>query len=245
MKSVNGVLLFVSCHKHLSTRVEKYVPRETEINGWPIHIVIGNPFIEQPFIQIDRLIILKCEDSYIYLMKKLVMAYDCLNQIYDIKEGIMRFGDDLAINKNNLIHFLNSKKEDYMGHGYGYNVNGFVIRNGDSWMQKYYLTHESELKNPLSGKIDTTPVDVPIKMVHAGIVTYLSNKACNILVKRFREIKYNIWEVVGNNLKPYTIEDVGIAFELISNGIAVTERKDFWSESYSQDIIGYHTNEFK
>ena len=46
---------------------------------------------------------LKCEDSYLHILKKLILSIDVLYQLFDIKQGILRCGDDLFFDENNLI----------------------------------------------------------------------------------------------------------------------------------------------
>ena len=52
------------------------------------------------------------QDSYLFLMKKLILGMKYINEIFNIKEGILRW-DDL-IKENLLLEFLNSPKEDYI-----------------------------------------------------------------------------------------------------------------------------------
>jgi hypothetical protein len=48
---------------------------------------------------------IKCEDSYLHLFKKLVLSLKYLKECFNIKEGILRCGDDLIFNENNLVNF--------------------------------------------------------------------------------------------------------------------------------------------
>ena len=85
-------------------------------SGWKVFIVIGNPFLESEYIINDNMITIKCEDSYIHLTKKVVMAFKIIAQLYTITEGILRCGDDLVFNEIKLNKFLNKKdKTNYMG----------------------------------------------------------------------------------------------------------------------------------
>ena len=49
---------------------------------------------------------MKCEDSYIHLLKKLVLSIKIIYSIFNIKEGILRSGDDIIYNELILESFL-------------------------------------------------------------------------------------------------------------------------------------------
>ena len=61
----------------------------------------------------DNIMTIKCEDSYIHLLKKFILAIKYLNEIYIIEQGVLRCGDDLVFNEKNLVSFLNSNKSDF------------------------------------------------------------------------------------------------------------------------------------
>lgn len=241
-KEVQGVILYLSCHKHLNGRVRDFVPPEKEINDWPIHVIIGNPFIQSEYIMFDRLIIIKCEDSYAHLMKKLVLSYKILQEIYNIEQGIIRIADDIEINKKNLISFLNSQKEDYMGRKCDNSELGPV--HADEFISNYFKERPNELLNPLNGLHNTriTREIVPSCKYVAGIITYLSRKSCSILIEFMNSIKYNIFHETKHG-RPLTIEDMGIGYVLQIHGINPTFRDDFWVEFVRDEkAIGFHTN---
>ena len=53
---------------------------------------------------------IKCEDSYLHLLKKFALAIKAVKCLFNIKEGILRCGDDLIFNEDNLSLFTTYKK---------------------------------------------------------------------------------------------------------------------------------------
>jgi len=83
---------------------------------WKVIYVIGDLFLDADYKMEGNIMWLKCEDSYIHLLKKLVLAIKYTYQLHDIKEGILRSGDDLVYNENILEQFLAVKnKHDFIG----------------------------------------------------------------------------------------------------------------------------------
>ena len=60
-----------------------------------------------------------CEDTYIYLFKKLVLAIDAIGECFDIREGggILRMCDDIVFQYtlDNLFNIASTQKLDVMG----------------------------------------------------------------------------------------------------------------------------------
>ena len=118
MIEVDGIILILSCEKHRYTRLQQYGLHETQINNWKVIKVIGDLFLDKPYKFEDNILFLKCEDSYIHLLKKLALSIKYLYETFIIKEGILRCGDDLIFNKIELTNFLNSKKYDFYGQSF-------------------------------------------------------------------------------------------------------------------------------
>ncbi len=112
-KNVDGIILVLSCQKHRNTRLKEFSLSKTSYNNWEVIYVIGDLFLNQNYILDGNFLYIRCEDSYLHLLKKLVLAMKALKEIFTIKEGILRCGDDLIFNENNLIKFIGSKKTDY------------------------------------------------------------------------------------------------------------------------------------
>ena len=116
-KEVEGIILILSCQKHLKTRIKKFKLNKTNYDGWEVIYVIGDFFLNKEYeLRDNNFLYVKCEDSYIHLLKKLVLALKYVYQIYDIKEGVLRSGDDLYFNEPKLLKFVDTKnKDDFIG----------------------------------------------------------------------------------------------------------------------------------
>jgi len=257
MECIKGAILIYSCHKHMNTRMKKYGLKEKEYAGWKVFYFIGNPNIESNFVIKDNIIMLKCEDSYIHVAKKVVMGIKYIYDNYIVEEGILRCGDDLFFIEENLLRFLNSpNKKDYIGFPLIHNVE--LSTKTDYFMPMYYLSNQQDLLNPLHNipyTIDELMEfhTVPKIACAAGVVYYLSNKSCNILINHFEKIGWNVFLKDANYGYPYIIEDICVGFILYLNNIFVTHSVIYIdvSPGYSdvikigKSVIAFHTNEYK
>jgi hypothetical protein len=83
-----------------------------------------------------------------------------------------------------------------------------------------------------------------------GVVVYLSNKSCNILVSHFENVGWNVFhydEVYGY---PYIIEDVAVGYILYINGIYVYEWPLYINNLREFIVkkripVALHTNKYK
>ena len=126
MIAVNGIILVLSCQKHLNTRLKHFKLPKDDYGGWKVIYVIGDLFMncDYKFVSTSSgsgareaheshftdFLIVKCEDSYIHLLKKLVLSLKYLYETFDIKEGVLRANDDLIFNESLLRVFLDSPK---------------------------------------------------------------------------------------------------------------------------------------
>jgi hypothetical protein len=79
----------------------------------------------------------------------------------------------------------------------------------------------------------------------AGIIFYLSNKACDIIIGHMEKINFNILAYDKyTSSYPYTIEDCGISFIMYYNNIAFTDGLFFYDTSNEYNIAK-HTNKYK
>ena len=116
-KDVDGIILILSCQKHKNTRLKEFALPKDNYNGWEVIYVVGDLSSKYGYMFQGNLLTIKCEDSYIHLLKKVVLAIEILYQNFNIKQGILRCGDDLIFNEENLITFLQLEdKKDYMGY---------------------------------------------------------------------------------------------------------------------------------
>jgi hypothetical protein len=275
MIAVKGIILILSCQKHLNTRVKNFkLPRE-EYAGWKVVYVIGDLFLEGDYKVEGNLMTIKCEDSYIHLLKKLVLSLKYLYEIYDIKEGVLRGGDDLMFNEELLQSFVMLPKVmptasdvsdtsasvpvDFLGKSpsgrslLAHEISDADIKAtiNDTFMVDYYMSHPEDFDNPyhnLKGVNIAKYTKRPhIPVGPCGIMFYLSNKSCKILIEHLESIGYDIFhydEDTGSY--PYTIEDCAVSFILYSNKISFIHTLSMYDEYYNNPekvgVIAIHTN---
>jgi len=248
---VDGIILILSCQKHIHTRVKEFKLSKSLYSNWRTIYITGDLFLNKNYkLENDNLTI-KCEDSYIHLLKKLVLSIKYLNEIFEIKKGVLRCGDDLIFDENKLETFLNtSHKPDF----YGFSPRGVSVINpkledlkivkDDYFMLSYYLHHLEDFSNPnhnLKGVeiikyIKRPRIDVGV----AGVLYYISNKACKILIEHMEKINFDVFHFDEfTKSYPYTIEDCAVSFILYYNQI------DFTHSNIFNNYIAIHTNKYK
>ena len=113
---------------------------------------------------------------------------EAVYEIFDIKEGVLRCGDDLFFNEKNLVSFLNSRKYDYYGQSKkseSYKcVNKNVLRKRgiDLFMTRYYEKHPEDFLNPhhnLKG-IDVSMYSLRPKIHGHGVYTTLQSESSTL-----------------------------------------------------------------
>jgi hypothetical protein len=192
-------------------------------------------------------------------LKKLVLAVKIVYKLYNIKQGILRSGDDLYYNEPNLIEFLNSKnKPDY----YGSNIYSVLNPNpehlkklrDDFMMVEYYSTHQEDFNNPmhnLKGVDISKYTKRPDLLGAGGNLYYISNKSCNILIDHMEKINYDIFHFDDfTNSYPYTIEDCAVTFVMYLNRISFINSPIVSISGNIQDLnfpgrIAVSTNKYK
>lgn len=253
MSEVEGIILVLSCQKHLTTRLKKFKMSQDEYLNWKVIYVIGDFFMEKEYeIRDNNFLYIKCEDSYIHLLKKLALSIKYLNKIYIIKQGILRCGDDLVFNESNLKSFLASKKYDFYGKAncaqnyISDNIDVLKKTRFDTFMWDYYKNHPEDFNNP---QHNLKGIDIRKYLVRpdvwgpAGVIYYMSNRACHILVKHMEEISFNIWHLDEfTNSYPYIIEDCGVTYIMYYNMIDFINNPNFFDTPMS---IAKHTNKYK
>ena len=119
MENTEGIILILSCQKHKYNRLIKYKLNNNEYNSWKVIYVIGDISMSPNFKITNEnnmnFLYIKCEDSYIHLLKKLTLAIKYVIEIYNPKKGVLRCGDDLIFNENKLTNFLNKPLPDFVG----------------------------------------------------------------------------------------------------------------------------------
>jgi hypothetical protein len=256
-EAVDGIIMVVSCQKHMHTRLREFKLPKDQYDNWKVVYVIGDLFLDKEYEMRDgNYLWIRCEDSYLHLLKKEAVAIKCLYKIYDIKEGVFKCNDDIYFNENNLLKFLRGNKYDYYGHNnYGKNVCLSVEELkktvNDNFVYDYYVEHPEDFHNPqynIMG-IDFSKYTLrPDSLIQGagGVMCYLSNMCCKILVKHMENIGYNVLHFDElTQSYPYTLEDCGIAFIMFLNKIPFTYGDFFYSNDYNPNIIGVHTNKYK
>ena len=250
---IKGAILIYSCHKHKDTRLKEFKLPQDEYDGWRIFYILGNPQINKDFI-LGNTILLKCEDSYIHVAKKVVMGIKFVYEKYEVEEGVLRCGDDLVFNETSLIHFLRmDNKQDYMG--VIANNSPIMVAEQNHFMPSYYLSHQEDLKNPLHGiPYSMNEImqfnKVPKLKYAGGVVVYLSNKSCRTLIAHFESIGWNIFASDDTYGYPYIIEDIAVGYVLHMNNIFLNEYPLYINSladfnKYHQLPVALHTNKYK
>jgi hypothetical protein len=258
-EQVKGIILIVSCQKYLNTRVNDFKMSKLEYSGWKVVTIIGNKDLETATKYEEKeyinLLTIKCEDTYLHLLKKLVLSMKCLQRLFDIKEGILRLGDDIEIIEDKMENFLlNVEKKDYMGWcGYYCPNNELVKKYQNYFMANHYLTHLQELKD-ISLSIDQIRqlIVVPTTTFNVGEIVYFSLKSCKCLVEEMEKMNWNV--LYYHELYGYinVIEDIGVGCLLFNNDILPTmhvfnigSEQVRFGHTDATNVIGKHTNKYK
>lgn len=251
-EQVGGIILVLSCQKYIHTRLKEFKLNKDKYEDWKVIYVIGDITLDNDYELKGNILYINCEDSYIHLLKKLALSIKYLYNIFSIKEGILRCGDDLIFNEKKLIEFINGEKYDFYGKAYCgkdfiiEDINILKETKNDYFMVNYYNSHKEDYNN-----IHHNLKDIDIKQYikrpaiwgPSGIIYYISNKSCNILIDHMEQIKYNIFHFDDfTKSYPYTIEDCGVTFIMYYHKIKFTNNKDFFDTPNS---IVKHTNKYK
>jgi len=252
---VDGIILIITCQKYQYTRLKEFKLSKNQYGNWKVIYALGDLSLKVPYKLKDDFLTIRCEDSYIHLLKKVVLTMEILYELFDIKQGILRCGDDLVFNEDKLLEFTNFNKPDYIGNCVGYiNNNPLPSTTNDPFMYNYYQNHKEDFDNPNHNlkNVDISKYVIRPNLIFcSGVVVYLSNKACNVLIKHLNEIKYNVFLEEGKCF-PYFIEDIGIGYILNKENIQANHYyfyRDVGVNDYSgkedKDYIALHTNKYR
>ena len=251
---IPGVILIFSCNKYLETRLKEFKLSKKNYSGWKVFIVIGNPLLESEYIINDNMLTIKCEDSYIHLTKKVVMAFKIIGQLYTISEGILRCGDDLVFNETKLNDFLNKKdKTNYMGVIACKNKK--IQKVSEMFMVDYFNKNPNDLLEKLNGINYTLEEmqqfnEIPRCNYAGGVVVYYSKLSCHLLINHLESINWNVFAKDEQFGYPYIIEDIGLGFILNKKNIYPTSYNLYSNKSIDKDVnntetFAFHTNKYK
>jgi hypothetical protein len=132
----------------------------------------------------------------------------------------------------------------------------------DPFMMFYYNKHKEDFLNPQHGMTNMNLTSLskytlrPNIYGAAGVIFYLSNKACDIVIQHMERINFNILQYDKfTRTYPYVIEDCGVAFIMYMNDIVYIDNQDFIykgneyqldiSEFLKSNTIVMHTNRYK
>ncbi len=257
---INGIIMVLTCQKYLHTRLVKCRLQKDEYEvsdgrKWKVIYVVGDLFLgEEHWKLTGNMLTVKCEDSYIHLLKKCALAMKALYEIFDITEGILRAGDDLFYNQDKLELFLSMpNKPDYYGQSptgrsfHSNDINFLTDTVNDPFMYNYYLTHQSDFDDPqhnLKGVDISKFMKRPrIDIGAAGVLYYLSNVACSIVIFQMEAIEYDVFAYdTFTKSYPYTIEDCAVSFILYLNCVPFVHCSNMYRNSVNSECIAYHTN---
>jgi hypothetical protein len=118
-------------------------------------------------------------------------------------------------------------------------------------MMLYYNKHKEDFLNPQHGITNMNLTSLskyttrPNIYGAAGVIFYLSNKACDIIIRHMERINFNILSYDAfTRSYPYTIEDCGVSFILYCNNIEYTDGQFFYDTPH-ENTIAKHTNKYK
>jgi hypothetical protein len=254
LSEIPGIILIISCNKHKETRLKEFTLINQEYNGWKVFIIIGNPELNTLYEINNNMITIKCEDSYVHVMKKVVLSMKILFSMYKIQYGILRCGDDLVFNEDVLHRFTQSITSTNNPNYLGKIANPMCItkysKKIDYFIPHYFYTHQEDITNPYNGlqnmslntllRLDEVP-NIPYT---GGVIFYVSLKSCNILICEMESVNWNIFNYNNNYGFTYIIEDIGIGYTLYKNNI-FPQHCDLYSDIPNKTSIAYHTNKYK
>ena len=252
--TINGVILVLTCQKYKETRLKefKFLKNEYCSGKWKVIYVLGDLFLDKEFTLNGNIMTIRCEDSYIHLLKKLALAVKYVYQIFDIKEGILRCSDDVVVNESRLELFLRSVKYDFYGQSdmrrdiHIPYIDILKETTYDKLMINYYSKHPEDFENPLYNLKGVKIEDYALRpkvIGPYGVLFYISNWACRILVEEMESIDFNIFHKDDfTNSYPYTIEDCGVTYIMYKHGIPLRDEQIFFDRPNS---IATYTNKYK
>jgi GNAT superfamily N-acetyltransferase len=247
--SVPGIILVTSCHKHIDTRLKELVLPDN-VEGWPRITVIGDPNLASEYTwRKDGILVIRCEDSYFHLLKKIYTALEIITSIYNIEQGALICGDDCVFNLNKMKDFLNiSSKTDYIGR---VTPSEGPTKMYNTFMSGYFLEHPEECSNPINGiqGVDISRCSIlPSAPRIAGTIRYVSLKSIKIVIDFMKSIHWNCfyWDETYGFMT--LCEDLGVGAIMHKNGIPLTSYNlvaDTEDDFNTGEWVGFTTNRYK
>lgn len=262
VQEVPGVIIILTCAKYIHERLPRHRPSKTEYAGWPIVYCLGKPAHDKPFSLLPStdngppLLVVRCEDTYMHLLKKVDLAIHALQTMYKMEKGVIKVGDDMFFNDELVEQWVAGLgSDDYVGHNYSnrslklggkpMNITKSCV---DMSMMLYYKNHPLEAWE-IQAMIPHIPVqslihrpDVPICPI--GTVYYLSNRAISALHAELESVHHNIfYRDPTTGAFNYFIEDVALVYTMLKHGIDFTNVSNLFTnaEDFDQGCIFTHT----
>ena len=267
MTEVDGVLMIISCKKYLHDRVvkNKYRLIGDSVFNWKVVYVVADKNISQDFqfgahdeIR-SNILIVKCEDDYLHLFKKIAFAMRALHVIFKIKKGIIKCDDDMLFIRKNLQKYLNGPldidfsaksvfKDKYTQTG----MESIRVVRDFSTHQYLAKSNSDSLRTMLKKNIDTFDkgyINLATTQKGyggAGGFRFLSTKASIIIIQYFEKCGNNQFHKdKETDAYPFMAEDMGHNFVLCKFNIQFVTNPNLyaniiWGEDDIQEKIAIH-----
>jgi len=167
------IMLIMNCKKYMQ---KAEYQKQTWLKNIPSNLIfyhiIGeiNLEVKYKFDDKNRILWIKVEDDYVSLPKKVIRAYEAINENFDYKYIFKTDDDQMLVNEKFLI-ILSNLLEKSISFDYG----GFIINNKQNHLSEYYKIHPE------------LPKHLPILKTKycSGRFYFLSKKAIiNLLLKK-------------------------------------------------------------
>lgn len=187
------IMLIMNCKKYLKKAKFQKMTWLPKIPSYLQYFhVIGEPELDTnyKFDNENRLLWIKVNDDYNSLPKKVIRAYEAVNETFDFKYLYKTDDDQILVNNNffeMIIKMTNTKPKIHYG--------GFVVDVKQDHISEYYKIH-SEL-----------PTNLLVKKSQycSGRFYFLSKLAIQFLIDKKNLIEKEYFEdyAIGLNLAPY------------------------------------------
>ena len=192
------IMLIMNCKKYLKKAKFqkmtwlKYIPSYLRY-----YHVIGEPQLDTKykFDNDNNILWIKVEDDYNSLPKKVIRAYEAINETFDFKYLYKTDDDQILVNMQ-FFDGLQKLLDDVIKRHYG----GFVVDIKKDHISQYYKIHPELPSNLLIKKTQYC----------SGRFYLLSKQAADFLVNRKNTIEQEYFEdyAIGYNLAPYFKQDM-------------------------------------
>jgi hypothetical protein len=194
MENQDFILLIMNCKKYENKAVyqrQTWLPLISSCIKF--YHVIGDESldVEYKFDEDNRILTVKTEDDYVSLPKKVISAYEAINETFRFKYLFKTDDDQLLTNPKFLDVLINiiTTKETKIHYG------GYIINLKQPYLSQYNRIHPELPKN----------IPLYVTKYCSGRFYFLSNEAIQdlILKKKYVEKEYLEDYAIGYNLNPF------------------------------------------